>query len=220
MDFTKIPSDEKVQAVLTDNILSAINTMLIVKVVKVYASTQRVDVQPCIKVKYADPDSKTNMYTRLGKLTGVSEIELPIILNVPICFPRAGNFMVTLPITVNDTGMLLISQQDLSLWKQQGGSGVSTQHIDQFNINNGVYIPFVPNAANAVSDYSATALELRAGSDKLTMAGDGKITTNCDIIIDGISFLGHKHPANGIMAYASPNVAPLAGTTGSTGVPE
>jgi hypothetical protein len=228
MDFSKNYNDAKEFSMQSDQIKSDINTMLIVKVVKVYASTQRVDVQPCITVKKIDNDSKTQIYTRTGQYAGVSEIAMPILLNVPICFPRAGNLMVTLPVTVGDTGMLIISQQDLTQWKQKGGDGIAQDDISLFDINNGVYVPFVPNDVTAVSDYNATAMELRnlAGTAKIkidnsgtiAITGDvtvtGTLTATTDVVGGGKSLKTHTHTTLlNASALAAPAIIPA--TSGS-----
>lgn len=209
MDYTKNYSEAKQQSMASDAVKSDINTMLIVKVVKVNIALQRVDVKPCLTVKVASQTSKIKVYTRSGKLTPVEELEMPTILDVPICYPRAGNFMITLPIKVGDTGMLLVSQQDITQWKEKGGSGVAQQDIELFDINNSVYLPFIASKPDAISDYNANALELRAGDDKLTMAGDGKIVANCDIIAKGKSLYSHTHTTNlNASALASPTTSP------------
>jgi hypothetical protein len=78
-----------------------------------------------------------------------------------------------------------------------------------FDINDGVYLPYVPNMVNKISDYDATALEIRAGSDKIKMAGDGKV------LINGIDFVTHVHSKG---SYKDSLSAPL--TSGVSGVPQ
>jgi hypothetical protein len=206
INFNKISDEGRADAALANSIKTDINTMLIVKVLSFDATTQTVSVQPVITAKIYDPTSKTIVYNRLGEPIPVTEVLLPPLKNVPISYPRAGNFMITLPITVGDTGMLIISQNDIALWKQQGGTQ-ATGSMEIFNINDGVYLPYVPNMVNKISDYDATALEIRAGSDKIKMAGDGKVYINT------IEFLTHTHVYN---APLHPAVPPTA----NTGVPQ
>jgi len=203
-DFSKIASDDKAESVLADYIKSQIRTFIIAKVVKVYPETQRVDVQPCLTTKIEDKNSKTQIYTRTGKKVGVSEITMPVILDVPFSYIRTGNFMVTLPIDVGTYGKLLFSNPDLSEWKIRGGTGVEQKDLAQFNINNCVFEPYIASTPDVVSDYNASALEIRAGSDKIVMAGDGQV------LINGIDFLTHTHPIS----------VPSTPYTGDTGGPE
>lgn len=193
-DYSKITSDDKTDSVLADYIKSQIRTFIIVRVTKIYASTQRVDVQPCITVKIEDKTSNTKIYTRTGKKVGVSELEMPEILDVPISYMRTGNFMITLPIAIGTYGKLLFSNQDLSEWKVRGGTGVEQKDLSQFNINNCVFEPYIASTPDVVADYNADALEIRAGSDKIVMAGNGQV------LINSIDFLTHTHNFTGLPA--------------------
>jgi hypothetical protein len=213
MDFTKVPSEEKEQAVLADRIKRSVNVMLICKVVKVDLTKQRVDVQPCITDKIEDPTSKTFIYSRMGKLVPVSELAGPVIPDVPIHFSHAGNFMITIPVAVGDEGMLIISHQDLSKWKEQGGTGVPQQHLSLLDINNGIFIPGVPSAVSAIADYATDALEIRAGSDKIRMKGDGTVYINT------IEFLTHKHPVGTLTVPVTAATGLESTIAGSTGNP-
>jgi hypothetical protein len=205
INYNKIDDEGRADAALANSIKLDINTMLIVQVLAFDAATQTVSVQPVIKTKVYDPTSTTIVYSRLGEPVPIKEIQLPPLKNVPICYPRAGTFMITLPITIGDTGMLIISQKDIALWKQQGGIQ-SEGELSLFDINDGVYLPYVPNMVNKISDYDATALEIRAGSDKIKMAGDGKV------LINGVDFVTHKHD-KGTYVLSSGSI--VSGTTGA-----
>lgn len=208
IQLNRVYSKAKSDFAFGDKLLNTMNTMLICKVVAVDFDNQTVDLQPSIQLKIEDETSQTIILSRSGEEARVTDTNMAQILSVPICFPRAGNFMVTLPIQIGDTGMCIFSKFDISLWKQNGD--VQPQgSIRRFDINDGVFIPFVPNAQNKISDYNSGALELRAGNDKITMAGDGKISTNCDIVINGKSFLSHTHSIS----------VPSTPYTGSTSTP-
>jgi len=180
--------------------------MILGKVTKVYYDTQRVDVQPCITVKIRDDNSKNKMYTRTGEYIGVKEIAMPEILNVPFMYLKSGTFSITIPIAVGTTGILIISQQDISVWKDTGGTGVAGKDISLFDLNNAVFIAGVPDAISALSDYSSSALELRAGNDKISMDGSGTINITGNLTVSGTvtgttevkagtkSLKAHTHP--------------------------
>lgn len=169
----------------TDNVLKSINTMMIVKVLKFDASKQTVDVKPCIMGIEKNDTSNVSMITRTGEEVYITHHELPSILNVPICHPRSGQYMITLPIEVGDTGMLIVSQRDLTNWKNKGGIQQQAE-LSIFDMNDGIFLPFVPNQANIISDYNSSALEIRAKNDKISMDGSGtlNITGNVHIVGD------------------------------------
>lgn len=202
-NFTKDFTQARADALLKDSVLLEINTMLICEVLQFYPDTQTVDVQPVITAKIVN-DNGVEIISRLGEPVKVSEVLLPPLKGVPICYPRAGNFMITLPIAVGDTGMLIISSRDISAWKELGGQQAAG--LDLFNINDGVYLPYVAAKTTAISDYSANALEIRAGNDKISMAADGRV------VINGIDFMTHTHPAQGSLKDG--NSLPCSGSTG------
>jgi hypothetical protein len=193
----KLYTQEKANASLAYSIMLNINTMLIVKVLKVYVDRQTVDVQPVIMGVIRDDNGAKTTTTPLGEDVRVSNIELPAILDVPICYHRAGTAMITLPIQVGDTGMLIIAQRDISNWKQNGGV-VEQAQASLFDINDGVFVPFVPNQANKISDYSSTNLEIRFGDDKISMDGLGNINiTATTVKVTGLSEGGTLKADNG-----------------------
>lgn len=182
-------------AILAHNIKLEINTMLMVSVLAVDVANQTVDVQPVIKSVVKDDNSSKIFTTIIGEDINVSDVTMPAIMGVPICYQRAGTAMITLPIQIGDTGMLICSQRDISLWKVNGGIAEQVENR-MFDINDGVFLPFVANKTNKISDYSNSALEIRFGSDKISMDGEGKInvTVGDDMYINGIGFLHHIHP--------------------------
>jgi hypothetical protein len=162
--------------------------------------------------------------SRLGEYVPVSELEYPVIMNIPICHQRAGNFMLNLPIAVGDTGMIVVAQRDLDNWKANGGIQ-PTKTLRQFNFNDGIYLPFVPNNTNKVTNYNATMLEVRAGSEYIQMDGLGNVNVYATKVKLGKAafeyivkatklktwitnqinsvFNGHTHPAPSVVAVAN-----------------
>lgn len=202
--LNKAYTPTQADTILEYNIKLEINTMIIVQVLAFYPSTQTVDVQPVIQGIVRDNNGTKTTTTVIGEEITVSDYTLPPVLGVPICYARAGQAMITIPIQVGDTGMLIISQRDLTNWKQNGG--IATQGGNQlFDINDGVFVPFVPNMTNKISDYSASNLEIRFGNDKISMSGNGTIditgnltvsgtvTGTTDVVAGTIAMKGHKH---------------------------
>ena len=68
-------------------------------------ATQKCSVQPSIKRVYDDGTT----------------VNLPIITNVPVAFPRAGKAFISLPIKADDTVLLIFSQRSIDKWLSQGG---------------------------------------------------------------------------------------------------
>lgn len=176
----KTYSQTKAISSAIEKALLGVNTMMIVKVVAFDSDNQTVDVQPCVMMRSRNDDSTTTFTNRLGEVVPYEDVEMPVILKAPLCYMRSGNYMVTIPVQVGDTGMLIISQRDISIWKQKGDIQPQGE-VSVFDINDGVFLPFVPNQVNKISDYNNNALEIRADSDKITLDGSGTITFNAKI---------------------------------------
>lgn len=201
--LNKIYTMSKADQALMHYLKLSMHTMMIVRVVAVNATAQTVDVVPSIMAVVRDVNGTKKTISSLGEEIRVSDVELPAIKNVPISFPRAGNFSITLPITVGDEGMLIVSERDLSLWKNQGAPAPQGQ-ASMFNFNDGVYLPGVPNSTTKISNYSTSNLELRAGSDKISMDGAGNINITGKLTVSGHVVSGtkdlttHVHSVSGV----------------------
>ena len=133
--------------------------------------------------------------------------EIPLLLDVPVCFPRAGGYVLTLPITKGDEVLVCFGDNCIDAWWQNGG--IQNQiDIRRHDLSDAFAIPGPWSQPRRVSNYSTNSAQLRneAGSAYVELAGStinivganvnitGKVTiagghTN----IDGRSFLGHTH---------------------------
>lgn len=48
--------------------------------------------------------------------------DLPLISNVPICFPRGGGFFCSFPLSAGDSVMLVFAERSLDRWRSTGES--------------------------------------------------------------------------------------------------
>jgi hypothetical protein len=103
--------------------LLEVHTAFPAKITKII-STNFVSVQPLLKRKYTD-----------GTL-----VELPVIQNVPVLSPNNGTYWIRLPMKVGDTGLVLISERSLDVWKVSGGS-VDPNDPRTHDLTDGVFIP-------------------------------------------------------------------------------
>lgn len=72
------------------------------------AKTQTCTVQPCIREKVIGSDYSTSWK------------DLPLLLDVPIVIPRAGNFILTLPIKQGDECLIIFSDMCIDGWLSLG----------------------------------------------------------------------------------------------------
>lgn len=85
-----------------------VNTSMPGCIVAYDADTQTADVQPAVKQAYTDAD-------------GVRQVvPLPIIPDVPVCFPGSGRFKITFPLDKGDHVLIIFSQASIDRWQSEG----------------------------------------------------------------------------------------------------
>lgn len=90
---------------------------------------QVADVVPLIRQQVPQPDG-----------TYVME-ELPIIPCVPVCVPRSGAAMVSLPIAAGDTGLLIICGPAIGHWRVGDGDVTDPGDLRRFHLSHAVFLP-------------------------------------------------------------------------------
>lgn len=102
-----------------------VNTAMPGTVVSYDASTQLAEVQPSFKITYSNP---------------IELVSRPVILDVPVVFPRSGGKGVCFPIAPGDSVLLLFSQRSLDDWIDQGGE-VQVRDVRLHNLTDAIAIP-------------------------------------------------------------------------------
>lgn len=140
---------------LKDDTIAAklvIKTHYIMKVLEFHPETQTVDL-------VQDTFEFTN--APFGKITVTNDFGQPIVvgltipdtmLGVPVKQLRWGQFEIQCCPAPGDTGYIEVFANDIRDWVQNGGPSVpwSDQHFIKESC---VFVPFVPNAKNAATDY-------------------------------------------------------------------
>lgn len=72
-------------------------------------SAQTVSVQPAIRGMQTDEKGNATL------------VNMPLLVDVPICWPRAGGFALTLPVKVNDECLVVFAARCIDAWWQSGG---------------------------------------------------------------------------------------------------
>ena len=133
--------------------------------------------------------------------------EIPLLLDVPIVFPRAGGYVLTLPVTSGDEVLVVFGDNCIDAWWQNGGvqNQIDTRRHD---LSDAFAIPGPWSQPRRVSNYSTSSCQLRneAGSAYVELAGDvinivggtvniaaSAVNIEANTVIDGKNFLGHVH---------------------------
>lgn len=107
----------------------------------------------------------------------VQSVNLPKLIKVPIVFPQAGGFAITLPLAANDEVLVVWASRCIDSWWQSGGYENQPMEARMHDLSDGFCIPGPCSQPNVISNISATGAQVRnrAGTSYVEIASDGKI---------------------------------------------
>ncbi|CAM3711880.1 translation initiation factor IF-2 [Rouxiella silvae] len=143
----------------------------------------------------------------------VTSEDYPLLVDVPMVFPRGGGVTLTFPIGEGDECLLVFSDRCIDFWWQSGGVQEAVDKR-QHDLSDAFAIVGLQSGATKISNISTTAVQLRTDdgasfielkqggavnikSTLVTIDGDvqvnGAITSTGDQTAAGISQTGHVH---------------------------
>jgi phage baseplate assembly protein gpV len=175
-----------------------------------------IEAQPAIQGTYTDQNNVT------------TQVNLPTLLDVPICFPSAGGFTITFPIAVGNEVLVIIASRCIDAWWQLGApivNGIVQTQVAiearMHDLSDGFAIPGPKSLPNVVSSVSSTDCQIRndAGTTYVSITAAGKITlvspTEIDITAPVIALNGAVTAAS--LAVSGSGAATVAGSLVVTG---
>lgn len=120
-------------------------------------------------------------------------VNLPVLADVPICFPSAGGFMITFPIVQGDEVLVIFASRCIDAWWQLSGIQVPLE-MRMHDLSDGFAIPGPKSVPNVFPSISATDLQLRnkAGTTFISVTAAGNVvitastvTINGDLVVTG-----------------------------------
>jgi len=137
------------------------------------ADTITAQVQPALHALYTGPDQ-----TQEWKA-------MPIIPDVPVIFPRGGQYALTFPVQQGDECLIVFSSRCIDNWWQQGG--VQTQReLRMHDLSDGFAIPGPWSQKTKISDLSTTTAQLRT-SDGTIFAEVDNDNQKVRLVVKGIT---------------------------------
>lgn len=105
-------------------------------------------------------------------------VNLPLLVDVPIVFPSAGGFTITLPLKAGDEVLVVFASRCIDAWWQSSGINRAAE-ARMHDLSDGFAIPgpkSVPKAAT-IPAISSTGAQIRndAGTTYIEVSADGKI---------------------------------------------
>lgn len=210
--------------VILDGRQSTIWTAIPAYVTSVNFTAMTVECQPTIQGVISNFDGTETM------------VNLPLLVDVPIIFPSAGGFTLTLPIAINDEGLVIFSSRAIDSWWQNSGIGVPVESR-QHDLSDGLFIPGPKSQPNVISSISTTNAQLRSDDGtiylELTPSGVINLVTTSGINLTGdVNITGSLVVSETVMAtgeitgngialstHTHSVVVPSTPFTGDTGAP-
>jgi len=135
---------------------------------------QTVSVKIAIRERYIDEDLV------------ITNIEMPMLEDVPIVIPRAGGYAITLPVQKGDECLLVFSDMCIDAWFSN--SGVQNQiESRRHDLSDAYAIIGAYSQPRRLSNYSTDSLEIRneTGSAKIKLK-DNEINLVGTVKINGV----------------------------------
>lgn len=162
-----------------------------------------VTVQPAIRGSVEGSDGES------------TSTNLPVLPDVPVCWPRGGGFALTFPIKPGDECQVIFNDRCMDAWWQSGGVGEPLEPR-MHDLSDGM-AHFAPSSMpKALQDVSTTSMQMRneAGTAYIEITEAGLI----NIVGTGLAMLTPTATHNG-KNIGSTHVHINSGGTGNSGVP-
>lgn len=202
------PSLAEIVRLALDSKMLDVHVALPCRVEKYDAATQTAEVVPMVRRALTNTDGETQ------------HEDLPVLPNVPVCFPRSANFSATWPISKGDFVLVIFCSSAIGTWR---ATGQLSDPVDlrRHDLSQAVAIPgiapdgsTIPTAADAaVFEVGGAATHVAVGaaaSDFVAM--NQKVLTELGSIATALT--GHTHTGvtagMGITGGSSSTYAPPA----------
>lgn len=152
-------------------------------------AAQTVSVQPTIQGTVSAPDGSTQ------------NVNLPLLVDVPIVWPRAGGFALTFPIQPGDEVLVVFGSRCIDSWWQSGGVGAPAE-ARMHDLSDGFAILAPTSQPKKFANVSTANVQLRdeSGSTYAEITPDGKAR------IVGASAIDIEAPTINITGSAGINI--------------
>jgi hypothetical protein len=166
------------------------------------SATQLADVKPQISDTFEEEDGT------------VSNIAIPVIVNVPVIFPAGGGMRITFPVRTGDTVWLMFSDRSLDAWLSAGGD-TAPADLRRHHLSDAVAIPGLHpnNAAWSDADTSVITLGSDSGAAEFVATAE-RVLTELNKI--RTAFNAHTHVVTGTSATGGPVTGSAATPTSMT----
>jgi hypothetical protein len=187
-----VPLEPKLQDVLRDAfdaLQNEVHTCLPGRVKSYDSATQTAEVIPVVKQSLPNEDGSREL------------VELPVLPNVPVAWPRAGGCYLHFPMAAGDHVLLVFSEAAFALWRETGQIS-EPGDLSRHSLSYAHAIPGIAPDANAFPDAPGSEAVLVVGSGVLRVSaasGSAQFVALANLVsarLDAIqaAFDAHTHP--------------------------
>lgn len=173
---SQVGSDQNMATALTDDIMSNLRVALPGIIQSFDPDAVTCVVQPAVKGYESDDAGKK------------SSLSLPLLVDVPVIFPRGGGVTLTFPVKSGDECLLVFSDRCIDFWWQNGGVQESVDSR-MHDLSDAFAIVGPQSQAQKISGVSTSAAQLRTddggafieldpGSHAVNVTTSGKLTAS------------------------------------------
>jgi len=109
--------------------------------------TMTVEAQPAIREIMSENGNYVN-------------VDLPLLVDVPLYFPNSSKFSITFPIAVEDECLIFFSDMCIDAWWQNGG--IQNQfEVRRHDLSDGFCIPSNLSQAKKITNFNSDYLEIK-----------------------------------------------------------
>jgi len=163
----RLDSPDEQQRRSTENYLANLRVAMPGEIVRFDPSRQTATVRPLITENVQIDDEP------------VEAVNLPLLQDVPVKFPRAGGFCITFPVKGGDECLIVFCDMCIDGWWQSGGvqNQMETRRHDLSDATALLGISSIPNA---IKDFSTTSAMFRneSKSTYIEIRDDGSVNIN------------------------------------------
>ncbi|WFC66423.1 hypothetical protein EUC41_08905 [Achromobacter denitrificans] len=173
------------------------------------AGAGTVTVQPAVQGVQQAPDGS------------VAAVEYPLLVDVPVYFPRGGGCTLTFPITAGDECVVLFSARSIDSWWQSGQVQAPTEPRMHDMADGFAFVgPFsqakmIGNVSTAAtqlrSDDGSTFFELNPSTQKIRIVAPGGLD-----VVSPLSTFSARVTINGLLTWTAGMVGSIASGVATT----
>ena len=161
-------------------------------VVAANLAAQTVSAQPTIHGTITGPDGVAR------------DVNLPLLVDVPIVWPRAGGFALTFPVAPGDEVLIVFASRCIDSWWQSGGIGAPAE-VRMHDLSDGFAILAPTSQPKRLGGVSSSNVQLRdsAGSTFVEITPSGAVNivaaTSINLTAPSIKFHGEVQQDGGAL---------------------